>query len=550
MQSSITIRQTLALLAICLVTMVPGIWSLPPLDRDESRYLQSTKQMLETGDYFDIRLQEAPRYKKPIGIYWLQAGAVRVTGYGEEAPVVFYRLVSIAGGILAAIATMWLAAGMFGASAGLLAGIAMATMVGLIFEARVAKTDAALLATVVLSQLFLARLYLKQSEGVGSERKAAFAFWFFQGLGILLKGPVVVLASGLTAITLLIFDRNRDWIRSLRFGWGLAIIALINLPWLVWISWKSGAAFWQEAIGRDLFGKVVSGQESHGFPPGYYFLTYSLFVWPFGYLALRAGLSLLNRFSVDAAARFLFCWYVPFWILFELIPTKLPHYLLPAYPALAIALGWHLSDTNDAGPEKRWQVWFLRLAMMGQVIVTLGLALAPSVLQLETGSGITFAGILTGTFILIASYIAFPPGDRIRPLTRITSIAIASACAYALLTMSVLPGIERIWISRNIAEIVETQKPCTDSRLVITGFYEPSLVFAAGTNTQLTNIDGVIRQITTGDRCTVVAFPANTLAVIRSKTGGSMDALKLAGQVDGLNYSNGRRVNLVIYAGN
>ncbi len=527
--------------------MAPGIWSLPPLDRDESRYLQATKQMLETGDYVDIRLQEAPRYKKPIGIYWLQAGAAHVTGYREEAPVVIYRLVSVAGGVLAAIATMWLAAGMFGASAGLLAGIAMATMVGLIFEARIAKTDAALLATVVLSQLFLARLYLMRSENSGSARRTALAFWVFQGLGILIKGPIVVLISGLTSIALLIFDRNRDWIRSMRFGWGLAIIALINLPWLAWISWKSGAEFWQEAVGRDLLGKVVAGQESHGFPPGYYFLTYSLFVWPFGYLALRAGLSILNRFRIDAAARFLVCWYVPFWILIELITTKLPHYMLPAYPAMAIALGWHLSDPTADDPEKRWQVWFLRLAMFGQIIVTLGLAVAPAILELEIGSGITFAGILTGIFILAAGNIASPPGDRIRPLTRITSIAIASAGAYALLTVWVLPGIDRIWISRNIAEIVEAQKPCPDASLVITGYYEPSLVFAAGTNTQLTNIDGVIRQIAAGDQCTIVAFPANTLPVIRAKTGGAMDALMLAGQVKGLNYSTGRQVNLFIY---
>ena len=63
----------------------------------KSRYVQATHQMAESGDYVDIRFQDASRYKKPVGIYWLQSAALKLTGYNNDAPVWVYRLVSVAG---------------------------------------------------------------------------------------------------------------------------------------------------------------------------------------------------------------------------------------------------------------------------------------------------------------------------------------------------------------------------------------------------------------------------------------------------------------------
>src|SRR5262245_12138856 len=65
------------LLAASLLAFVPGCFQIPPIDRDEARFAQASKQMVETGDYIDIRYQDEVRYKKPVGIYWLQAGVVK-----------------------------------------------------------------------------------------------------------------------------------------------------------------------------------------------------------------------------------------------------------------------------------------------------------------------------------------------------------------------------------------------------------------------------------------------------------------------------------------
>src|SRR5579872_1636996 len=107
-------RRPLPLLALLgLLLWLPGVLSLPPLDRDESRFAQSSRQMVESGNWVDIRLGHVPRYKKPAGIYWLQATATEIAGpfLGDRDDRIWtYRLPSLLGGIAAAWLTVWCAA--------------------------------------------------------------------------------------------------------------------------------------------------------------------------------------------------------------------------------------------------------------------------------------------------------------------------------------------------------------------------------------------------------------------------------------------------------
>src|SRR6185312_9936026 len=169
-------RRNLLLILLCLFAFLPGISTLPPTDRDESRFVQSTKQMVETGNYVDIRLQDENRYKKPIGIYWLQSAAVLLSGKGAAAPIWVYRLVSVLGATLAVLAAGWLGARMFGATAGMIAATVLAGVLMLAFEARIAKTDAMLLATAVFAQAAIARLYIGDRQSAPRSRPAPWIF--------------------------------------------------------------------------------------------------------------------------------------------------------------------------------------------------------------------------------------------------------------------------------------------------------------------------------------------------------------------------------------
>src|ERR1043165_946065 len=106
-------RALAILVFVAFISFLPGFFHIPPVDRDEARFAQATKQMVESGDYIDIRFQSEVRYKKPVGIYWLQAGAVKL---GEKLGVPqahttiwLYRIPSLLGAIGAVLLTYWAA---------------------------------------------------------------------------------------------------------------------------------------------------------------------------------------------------------------------------------------------------------------------------------------------------------------------------------------------------------------------------------------------------------------------------------------------------------
>src|SRR5215216_2109890 len=185
-------RAIMVLLAVALLLFLPGFFSIPPTDRDEARFAQATKQMIETGDYVDIRFQDEVRYKKPVGIYWLQAAAVkagRALGVPNARTRIWvYRIPSLIGAIGAVLLTYWTALAFAPRRYAFLAGLMLAGSVLLSVEARLAKTDAMLLLTIVAAIGALARAYLGRvvpAQGVASLVLPAI-FWTALAAGVLL----------------------------------------------------------------------------------------------------------------------------------------------------------------------------------------------------------------------------------------------------------------------------------------------------------------------------------------------------------------------------
>jgi 4-amino-4-deoxy-L-arabinose transferase-like glycosyltransferase len=121
------LKHYLGLILLCLVLYLPGLTTLPPVDRDEARFVQATRQMLESKDFVQIRFQNKPRHKKPIGIYWLQAAAVTITGSSRTNQVWPYRLPSLLGALAAVLLTFAFGKNLFDRTTGLLAAILTAS---------------------------------------------------------------------------------------------------------------------------------------------------------------------------------------------------------------------------------------------------------------------------------------------------------------------------------------------------------------------------------------------------------------------------------------
>src|SRR5882762_12028305 len=105
------------LAALCLLLYLPGLASIPPLDRDEARFAQASRQMLETGDFLRIRFQDEARNKKPAGIYWLQAAAVAAFSTPESTAIWPYRLPSVVGALAAALLIFTIGSALFAGDA-------------------------------------------------------------------------------------------------------------------------------------------------------------------------------------------------------------------------------------------------------------------------------------------------------------------------------------------------------------------------------------------------------------------------------------------------
>ncbi|MES0074227.1 glycosyltransferase family 39 protein [Mesorhizobium sp. M0058] len=541
-------RNYIFLFLFSLVMTASGLASLPPLDRDEPRFVQATKQMTETGDYVDIRFQDASRYQKPIGIYWLQSAAVTLSGEGAQAPIWIYRLISALGIAIAVVAIAWTGANLFGANAGLAAGLVMAAIFATAFEGRDAKTDAMLLACCVLAQGALAQIYLVSRRNEPVAGHLPWIFWAAQGAAILIKGPIAPLLSALTVLTLVAFERDWRWLARLKAGRGLILVLLIVLPWLALITWKSNGAFLLQAVAKDMLGKVAQGEESHGVPPGFYVLTYCLFMWPFGLVALGAGLQALNRLRDDPRLRFCLAWYVPFWLVFELIPTKLPHYVLPAYPGMALLIGWLLTLTPQEAnaPLRRWQTWLWWATAFGTVLVTVGLDVLCVGAPIYLMKTFLWWSVPAAAAALGAGYLAVSR-QALVPLVRIGGAAVCAGITYALLFGVIVPSLKPIWMSREIEAAVRADRPCEMSVLASAQYHEPSLVFLVGTKTVLTDVDGVAQHLLGDPACALGLAPVGDEKRLDDLLAGQGKKASRVAEIDGINYSSGDKLSLGLY---
>src|SRR6202162_1328343 len=251
--------RAIAFLVLCgLLLFLPGFFNIPPIDRDEARFAQATKQMVESGDFVDIRFQDEVRYKKPVGIYWMQAAAVETASAlglpRAQLRIWLYRVPSLIGAIGAVLLTYWTALAFVTRRGAILAGLMLCSSVLLGVEARLAKTDAMLLLTVVAAMGALARVYLSWQRGDDSPHQPwtwPAIFWTALAGGILLKGPLILMFVALAIVTLAILDRSAAWLWRLRPVWGLMWTPGLGLPGVVGLFWRAGGAFFNDSIGGD-----------------------------------------------------------------------------------------------------------------------------------------------------------------------------------------------------------------------------------------------------------------------------------------------------------
>lgn len=535
------------LVLLSLAAFLPGLTTLQPIDRDEPRFAQASKQMLETGDFVDIRFQDEARHKKPVGIYWLQAGAVKA-GEALGVPqartqIWLYRIPSLLGAIATVLLSYWALLAFLARRYALLGAALMATAVLLGVEARIAKTDAVLAACAVASMGALARVWLDWTRSLAfvPGRRNWLVFWIATAIGLLIKGPIVPMVWGLAILVLSIRERSFRWLKPLRFGPGLLLCLIVVLPWFVAIMIKTQGHFFAESVGQDMLGKVAEGQEKHWGPPGLYLLFFFATYWPAAAFAAMAIPFAWAR-RKEPQVLFLLAWIVPSWLLFEAVPTKLPHYVLPLYPAITALLLLALIN----GGIDRWRRGAVATACL-VVIVPFALMAVLIGGNWRLDHAVPWLALPFFAVMLVAGITVVAAFRRLDLEGALWRCVIASL----FLTFAVYPfaieSLRSLKISPRLAEAARAAG-CADPAVMTLGYREPSLVFLTGTDLAMASTGAEAANFLNQPGCRVAFVEARFSEAFQTALATLPGKPRLVTTIDGFNLNGGKLLSIAVFA--
>ena len=468
----------LILFVLTFGAAAPGVFNLPALDRDESRFAQASKEMLEEKDYIRIQYQDELRNKKPAGIHWLQAASTAVFTGPEAKEIWTYRVPSWLGAALATMACFWCGIPLIGRRASFIGAALFGTTLLLTSEAHISKTDGVLVFLTTLSIGALARLYMRQDQS----KAMALLFWFCMGTSFLIKGPVTPMVAAYAGFGAWIWakaadGKGGDWWRVLIWWPGPLIFVALVLPWFLWIQAATDGQYIKGAVGKDLKDKFTGASEGHGgwflyhltHIPAWFFPATLLFVpglvaawhrlrpnskdqwnWLRSFFGLGAAL-LAGLYVLGLILPF-----IPHpqgeGLLLQSLNTIATLKPLPAWPALLMILVWWFAA--QPGWATRWPVGFdgltdetkaLRLIVAWAALTYAFFELMPTLLSHYILPAYPALGLLGG-------YAAVKLMDGAKwPVTHWLSIILFAIGAIALLALS-FPGVTTFYMAETAGD--------------------------------------------------------------------------------------------------
>ena len=585
-------RYYLLLVIVSVVLFLPGIASIPIIDRDSPHFAEASRQMMINHDYWNIQFQNKPRHLKPPGIYWLQTLSVHFFSTPSSNAVWSYTLVSVLGAMISVLATFFIAKNSLVKRAAALAAALLAASPLLIMEAHLIVTDSTLLACVVLMQGSLWQIYTRRisssgfvaatrcshtqcmlrcsishaprqlleirrvyrsskDETIKSSVREFFwgwplLFWLTMAAGILFKG-ITPLIAGLTILAIGIMDRDFKWIKKTGLYWGIPLVIALTACWLVPLSLFSHSNFLFDMLSQDAVPKLIKGQQSHGMPFGFFLLLFPLIFWPCS-LFLWQGIYYAKENITNPDVRFLIAWIVPTWLFFELIPTKLPEYVLPTFPAIALIIALAVAETPKIVLPTLWQL-LAKIQYLIWVIITGILAGGILLLSYYFNKKLNFYSVTAG-FILLLDVVFVLILIKNSQLFKACIVNIVAITGVSLLFLHfVVPSLQQVWISRKVSEVMQSKSIHLSEihPLISIGYNEPSLVFMLGSkNVETSNILHIVNKLRS-NKIKLVLVELKYYQKFLSLTRQSGIKFKLLSEINGFNYSKGKKVKLFLF---
>jgi 4-amino-4-deoxy-L-arabinose transferase-like glycosyltransferase len=423
------------LLAIgCAIVFLGGLGRLPLLGRDESLYAEAAREMYATGDWVTPRVNGGPFFEKPPLHYWLAAASFRAFGVSPFAA----RLPAALMGLLAVGLTAAVGARVWGRRTGILAGLALATSLQVALIARMGIMDVPLMCLTMLALLAYARW--RTATG-GMLLALGAAFGLCVGLAVLLKAMAAILPVAIAGVHWVLCRRSpeshggRRAPGARRAGpalasilLGLAVCLAVAVPWFAIMAKRHGDPFVSTLLGREHLARIVEPMQGHGGFVLYYLpvIAVSFFPWV---IFLPPALFSRSRPAHDVQAfwrSLLIVWFAVVLILFSLITTKLPGYVTPLFPAMALLVGVDLDRRLSAPGRGPW------IAVIVGAVVLAGLTSFLPTLGARLGERAGAAGaasqLVPGVAVWVGGYVIILVGALLA-LSRRTLIGLAVVIA-------------------------------------------------------------------------------------------------------------------------
>lgn len=467
------------LLAAGLLVLLPGTWSMPLLDRDEPRFASATIEMMERGSWAIPYFNGDYRFDKPPLIYWWMMPHYWLLGKSELAA----RLPAIEASLLVALGIFALGRRLLDARAGFWAGFAFLTCVQVWIHGRLAVADMPMVLAVVLTHWASWELIgRKRTEGAadgsasasaGSEPEDAGRFgrwwwllWLGHSFGFYAKGPIVLFCWVLTLSLFWLLNKRRPlpWGR-LGVWSGLALFTVLLAMWGIPALLLTDGAFWEIGMGKHVVERGLDPFNDRLSLPFFYFLTAFISLLPW-ISRLPLGIRQVRE-KWDRETAYLLAWAAGPYIIFSFYATQLPHYTLPAFPALLLLLFRNAGERAD----NRSFFWLYHGLLM--LLLT---GLAGTILWVNWPEGTE--NILPALLSLLALLAAYPA----------LSLAFESRRGWALVLSLLMIAVGSWSVGRSfraispVVQLAEEVFPRQPGGILrgAEGFTEPSLVWYAG----------------------------------------------------------------------
>ncbi len=453
--------QIIALLILSYAFFFYGIGDYSLKEPDEGRYAEIPREMNELQDYTVPHLNYVRYFEKPPLLYWADALSFKVFGVNEWA----FRFPNALCAFLCVICLYIFIRRWFNEQMAFLSSIILTTSFGFFSMARIVTTDMLFAFWLFLSLLAFYGFY--------REKKPFFIYLFYTAIAAatLAKGPVALILMGGTILIFLLTERNFRFIKEMKLVKGLAIYLLITLPWIIAISLREKEFLYFFFMDQHILRFLTSKHKRSG--PMYYFLPVlfgSMFPW-----SIFIPRAIANIWKTKEL-RLMLIWVFVVFTFFSVSGSKLPPYILPMFPAMAVILGYLFYDKWQSQVTRPVEIFIYMIIFLACGAGAFLLQLSPLKTYITDMSG--DAASILKDLRLLSLYISFSSFAMLclfffKKFTQYSRIFICLALFSFVVMIGLLfhlPVVDRLNTAKDIAMMINEQKTKADYIINYSGY--------------------------------------------------------------------------------